>query len=156
MPVPPPSPAMTTSIVGSPDSMAASRASRLSSAGFPSFAHIALEGVPDALVDRFRPYLGLSRGAAVVALLHAPLQISVVECAALDEAVHSDYIRRAAEAYDRAAGFRFEDIPAEAQTVIVSLPQNDHLIASRCQKPGQPKTNKACAAEDDCLHGRTA
>lgn len=78
-------------------------------------------GIAPALIERFQPYLGLRREEAVFTLERAPLTISSAERAALDAAVHADYIRRAADAYDRVSGLRFEDIPAEAQTVIVSL-----------------------------------
>lgn len=78
-------------------------------------------GVPSSLIARFRPYLGLRREQAVFALERAPLTISAAECEALDAVVHADYIRRAADAYDRASELRFEEISAEAQTVIVSL-----------------------------------
>lgn len=78
-------------------------------------------GLGATLMVRFAPYLGLSRMAAVAALQRAPLTIMPAQCAELDELVHAHYIRNAAKAYDRAAVLRFEDIPAEAQTVIVSL-----------------------------------
>lgn len=78
-------------------------------------------GIAPALIERFRPYIGLRREESVFVLERAPLTISADECASLDAVVHTDYILRSANAYDFASGLRFEDIPAEAQAVIVSL-----------------------------------
>lgn len=92
-------------------------------------------GFDDATISRFRPYLGKKRQAAVAALAAAPLTLSNAECDAVDEAVHGDYIRRAADLYDRnTEGLPFAELPQEAQAVIVSLfyqlgspfPSRDH------------------------------
>ena len=78
-------------------------------------------GVSGALIARFRPYLGLRKMDAVLALQSAPLTLSDAECDALDAAVHADYIARAAALFDRYTDLPFADCPAEAQAVIVSL-----------------------------------
>ena len=79
-------------------------------------------GLDDATISRFRPYLGKKRQDAVAALAVAPLTLSDAECDAVDNAVHDDYIRRAADLYDRNTESRsFADQPQEAQAVIVSL-----------------------------------
>lgn len=78
-------------------------------------------GISDALIERFRPYLGKRREDAVDALSLAPLILTDAECDAVDAAVHGDYIRRAAALYDAKAGTPFADCPAQAQAVIVSL-----------------------------------
>lgn len=78
-------------------------------------------GVSDALIARFRPYLGLREMDAVLALQSAPLTLSDAECDALDTAVHADYIARAAARYNADAEGPFADCPPEAQAVIVSL-----------------------------------
>ena len=79
-------------------------------------------GLAPELVALFRPYLGKRRAEAVAALAAAPLELTDAQCDALDIAVHEDYIRRAAIAYDRAMpDAPFALVPPEAQAVIVSL-----------------------------------
>ena len=79
-------------------------------------------GLDPELVALFRPYLGKRRAEAVAALAAAPLELTDAQCDALDIAVHEDYIRRAAIAYDRAMpDAPFALVPPEAQAVIVSL-----------------------------------
>ncbi len=76
----------------------------------------------DAIINRFRAYLGKKRQDAVAALAAAPLTLSEAECDAVDDAVHGDYIGRAADLYDRhTEGLPFVELPQEAQAVIVSL-----------------------------------
>lgn len=81
--------------------------------------------IPPELRQRFRPYLGKRREAARAALAAAPLAITEAQCAALDAAVHGDYIRRAGAVYEsragNAGGAPFAHLPPQAQTVIVSL-----------------------------------
>ncbi|MEG2140889.1 MAG: pesticin C-terminus-like muramidase [Bilophila sp.] len=89
--------------------------------GQQSEAELGRMGVPSGLIARFCPYLGLRREEADFALERTPLTITEAEREALDEAVHADYIRRAANRFDRASELAFEAVPAEAQAVIVSL-----------------------------------
>lgn len=89
--------------------------------GQQSDADLRRMGIPDALIERFRPYLGRRREEAVDALARAPLTLTDAECDAVDAAVHADYIQRAAMAYDAEADEPFAGCPPEAQTVIVSL-----------------------------------
>lgn len=77
--------------------------------------------IAEPLLSRLRPYLGKRRTDAVAALAGAPLTLSDTECDAVDNAVHDDYIRRAAALYDAEADKPFAACPAEAQAVIVSL-----------------------------------
>ena len=73
----------------------------------------------------FRPYLGRRKEAACSCLRLAPFSLTDAQCDALDVAVHSDYIRRAAATYDSraasAGGQPFDALPPQAQTVVVSL-----------------------------------
>lgn len=79
-------------------------------------------GLDSELIGIFRPYLGKKRQDAVAALGNAPLAINESQCDAVNRAVHGDYIRRAADLYDRNTESRsFADQPQEAQAVIVSL-----------------------------------
>ena len=79
-------------------------------------------GLDSELIGIFRPYLGKKRQDAVVALGNAPLAINESQCDAVNRAVHGDYIRRAADLYDRnTKGLPFAELPQEAQAVIVSL-----------------------------------
>lgn len=78
-------------------------------------------GLAGELRTLFRPYIGKKRVAAMRALAAAPLSISEEQCAALNRAVHADYIRRAAALYDRHAEQPFAAIPPQAQAVLTSL-----------------------------------
>lgn len=89
--------------------------------GQQSEADLERMGVSADLRTLFRPYLGRRKEAACSSLRLAPFSLTDAQCDALDAAVHADYIRRAAALYDRHAEKPFEDIPAQAQTVLVSL-----------------------------------
>ena len=79
-------------------------------------------GLERELIDLFRPYLGKKRVSAMQALAAAPLTITESQCDAVNRAVHTDYIRRAADLYDRnTGGLPFAELPQESQAVIVSL-----------------------------------
>ncbi|WP_165177923.1 pesticin C-terminus-like muramidase [Desulfovibrio sp. ZJ369] len=100
-------------------------------------------GIPDALMERFRPYLGKRRQDALAALAAAPLTLTDAQCEAVDAAVHGDYIRRAAALYDRdSAGLPFANVPPQAQAVIVSL------FYQLGAPSGYPKTWKYLCAGD--------
>ncbi|WP_165177479.1 pesticin C-terminus-like muramidase [Desulfovibrio sp. ZJ369] len=100
-------------------------------------------GIPDALMERFRPYLGKRRQDALAALAAAPLTLTDAQCEAVDAAVHGDYIRRAAALYDRdSAGLPFVNVPPQAQAVIVSL------FYQLGAPSGYPKTWKYLCAGD--------
>ena len=90
--------------------------------GQQSEADLRRMGLERKLIDLFRPYLGKKRQDAVAALGNAPLAINESQCDAVNRAVHGDYIRRAADLYDRNTESRsFAEQPREAQAVIVSL-----------------------------------
>lgn len=79
-------------------------------------------GVPDALVRRLIPYIGLKRGAAQDAIKRQALILTSAEVASLDAAVIARYVRDIAARYDRdAPQHRFAELPREAQAVVTSL-----------------------------------
>lgn len=78
-------------------------------------------GVPDTLLDRFRPYLGKRTFTALHALQASPLRITDDECEVLDAAVHGEYIRRAEKKFNGFSTLSFSDIPCQAQAAIVSM-----------------------------------
>ena len=82
-------------------------------------------GLSADLRTLFRTYLGRRKEAACSCLRLAPFSLTDAQCDALDVAVHSDYIRRAAATYDSraasAGGQPFDALPPQAQTVVVSL-----------------------------------
>ena len=79
-------------------------------------------GVPDELVRKLVPYIGLKRVAAQDALKRQPLILTTAEVTALDDAVIGRYVRDIANRYNRDnPATSFADIPREAQAVIVSL-----------------------------------
>lgn len=78
--------------------------------------------IDDDIIALLSKYCLKKRDDAVKILSDAPLTLTDAQCDAVDAAVHDDYIRRAAIAYDRAMpDAPFALIPAQAQAVIVSL-----------------------------------
>lgn len=78
--------------------------------------------IDDDIIAILSRYCAKKGDEAVKALADAPLTLTDAQCDAVDAAVHDDYIRRAASAYDRAMpDAPFALLPAQAQTVIVSL-----------------------------------
>ncbi len=79
-------------------------------------------GVPQALADKFLPYLGRKKATAQAALASRPLALDAAEVKALDDAVIGSYVRRIAARYDRDHPARnFADLPPPAQAVTVSI-----------------------------------
>ncbi|MFI3270833.1 MAG: pesticin C-terminus-like muramidase [Pseudomonadota bacterium] len=78
-------------------------------------------GLPASLVTKFKPYIGLKKADAVEALATLPLCISDAECDEVNACVHSAYIARAQNLYERQSVAKFDDLPCEAQVVVVSL-----------------------------------
>jgi hypothetical protein len=74
-------------------------------------------GLPAALLDKLRPYVGLKKQEAKTALIKSPLLLSVEEAEQIDELIHKRYIDETAALF----GFTFEGAPKQAQAVAVSL-----------------------------------
>lgn len=108
-------------------------------------ADLRLMGMPGELIELFRPYLGKRRQDAVAALAAIPLVLTDAQCDIMDEAVHAAYIQNAARLYNGHAPRSFEDIPAQAQTVIVSL---FYQLGSPYAAPGYRKTWALLCAGD--------
>lgn len=102
-------------------------------------------GVEAALINRFRPYLGLNRRNALNALYAAPLALSPEEADLLDQAVIRAYAKRVEQRYDSTGpALPFAELPKEAQTCIFSL-----LYQLGCQSyPRYPNTWKALVRGD--------
>lgn len=114
-------------------------------------------GLDAGLRTLLRPYLGLQKEAACRQLKAAPLKLTETQCAAIDEAVHEDYIRRAGATYNsRAMNGSFEELPGQAQTVVVSL---FYQLGRYDGNPGYPKLwghlvrQDWAAAADELEHG---
>ncbi|MDR2051131.1 MAG: pesticin C-terminus-like muramidase [Deltaproteobacteria bacterium] len=75
-------------------------------------------GLPAALIDRFRPYLGARQEEARNMLAQSPLTLTPEEVERTDAAVHAKYIDETAELFGRAG---FETAPGDVQAVAVSL-----------------------------------
>lgn len=90
-------------------------------------------GVPDGLLDKFRPYLGKRTLNALYALQASPLRITDDECEALDAAVHGEYIRRAERKFNDSSSLSFSAIPCQAQAAIVSMVY--HLGSPKAKLP---------------------
>ena len=79
-------------------------------------------GVPDALIEKLQPYIGLKKTTAISKLSERPLTIDMEEAQLLDTCVHTGYLERYVRpAFDRAACFAFDDLPKQAQAVVFSV-----------------------------------
>jgi hypothetical protein len=105
-------------------------------------------GLPQTLVDKLVPYTLLRRHAAVEALEARPLRLTKDEADALDMAVRKRVAHGLALRYDAAVSGRraplFEELPAEAQTVLASVTfQYGSRLDLRC-----PLFWRTCVAQD--------
>lgn len=116
-------------------------------------------GLPDAIVNQLRPYIGLKRADAIQKLSALPLTISTDTAALLDECVHAGYLRRyVAPAYERAADVRFDDLPKQAQAVVFSVCFQKGCGGVRKDWPklwGYLVTQNWCAASKELRTGFT-
>ena len=80
-------------------------------------------GVPERVLHKLRPYLGLRGQEAITRLESAPLLLSDGEIETLDEAVIGSYIREVATRYGIQFGRKgaFASLPRQVQAVLVSL-----------------------------------
>lgn len=80
-------------------------------------------GIPEDLLDKLCPYIGLRRSAAIDALERRPLTLSHDEVDILDACVHRTYVERVAKLYDseRVGPALFSECPPQAQAVIASV-----------------------------------
>jgi hypothetical protein len=87
--------------------------------------------LPDGLLERLRPYLGLIGPAAVTQLATLPLVISVAEAQQIDEAFKEPFINRLAASYAKSGGGDFAQLPPQMQTVTASVAFQYGDLASR-------------------------
>lgn len=74
------------------------------------------------LLNILTPYIGLKKNAAIQKLHQAPLVISEDNAKALDHAVHGGYLKRYVRpAYEKKSRVKFDDLPKQAQAVIMSV-----------------------------------
>lgn len=79
-------------------------------------------GLEPGLANRFAPWLGLKKEAAIEKLAVRPLQISEETAARLDACVHAGYLSRYVRpAYEKASHVPFDSLPREAQAVVFSV-----------------------------------
>jgi len=76
-----------------------------------------------ALITKLKPYLGIKGASAQTLLKKTPLSINLAQAQIIDKAVKSSHISQLKLKYNSSAGnkVKFVDIPAQAQTVIVSV-----------------------------------
>lgn len=78
-------------------------------------------GVPEALIAKLRPYLGLRREAADRFLAANPLTLTRAEAQLLTDRVRGDIGLDVARNFNRDSHLRFQDLPPAAQSVIASV-----------------------------------
>ena len=81
-------------------------------------------GLPENLIQKLEPYLGVKKEDAVTLIKDKPLSITDEEAKIIDKKVKAQTTERISKAYDDATPegtANFKDLPAEAQTVIASV-----------------------------------
>lgn len=79
-------------------------------------------GLPARIAELFRPYYGKRKTRAIEVLHKKPLTISEAQARLLNEAVHNGYLDcYVRPAYDGCSAVKFDDVPPQAQAVIMSL-----------------------------------
>lgn len=89
-------------------------------------------GLGRSLLERFRPYLGKRKAAALQALWQAPLGIDRTEAALCERVTLGSYLERLViPAWEADAGASFAHLPWQAQTVIFSLCYHKGIAGAR-------------------------
>lgn len=80
-------------------------------------------GLNDAsLLNILSPYIGLKKDAAIQKLHAKPLVISISNAESIDHAVHGGYLNHYVRpAYEKKSRVKFDDLPAHAQAVVMSV-----------------------------------
>ena len=105
--------------------------------GQTSAAELESMGVPREIIAKLRPYIGLQKTKAVMALYNRPFVLTKAEADVLDAKMHGHHVEMIARRYDKDAGEgAFETLPWQAQAVIFSL-------LYQCGCTGGPKKDPA-------------
>lgn len=128
--------------------------------GQTDFATLTGYGLDPQIAGIFNPYYGKKRDDAIRTLRRWPLVITQDAARLLDEAVHKGYLHRyVIPAYDKESRVKFEDIPSEAQAVVMSICFQKGVGGTR---RGAPRTWQALtrqnwrAASDELINGFTS
>lgn len=80
-------------------------------------------GLNIALINKFKPYLGVKGQSAQALLKKSPLIINSIQAKEVDKAVKSSHVNQLKLKYNTALGNKkkFIDLPHQAQTVITSV-----------------------------------
>lgn len=80
-----------------------------------------LAGLPDSLIKKFSPYLGLIKNDAVFILNKIPLTITEDECDIVNEFAHKESVEYLLTLWNRDSKIPFSSLSDECQTVVASV-----------------------------------
>jgi GH24 family phage-related lysozyme (muramidase) len=110
--------------------------------GQQSAAGLSGMGVPQSLIDKLSPYLGLTGTSAQSYLSSHPLTLTSTEDAALNNAVmNGDFNQLGSQFNDAAPNFNLSDLPWQAQTVLADLGYNLGNLAVKAPNLWDQMTN---------------
>lgn len=90
--------------------------------GAQSEERLRLMGMEDNLINKFKPYLGIKKDAAVALIRKQPLTLTREEALKVNAIVKPFYARDIAAKFNSATkGPKFEELPSEWQTAIASV-----------------------------------
>lgn len=78
-------------------------------------------GIPKSIRDKIRPFFNLKGQAALEALKKNPVELTDDEAKLLSKLIIDRKIKQVQELYDKESKLKFFDIPANIQTVLVSI-----------------------------------
>lgn len=114
--------------------------------GQTDFATLTGYGLDPLIASVFKPYYGKRKTEAINILRRYPLVITPDAARQLDEAVHAGYLKRwVIPAYDKEARRKFEDLPGQAQAVIMSV---CFQLGCAGTRRGAPKTWRYLCQQD--------
>lgn len=89
-----------------------------------------------ALMEKLLPYIGFRKASAIRQLHYKPLEITMEQAEDIDHAVHGGYLNKyVIPAYDKASKVRFDNLPAQAQAVVMSVCFQKGCSGVRCDWP---------------------
>lgn len=90
--------------------------------GQTDFATLTGFGLAADFAHLYDPYYGKKKDRAIDALARRPLVVARDVAVATDQALHAGYLRQwVRPAYERASGAKFDELPKQAQAVVMSL-----------------------------------
>lgn len=91
-------------------------------------------GLPESLVEKFTPYLGLKKYEAVNKLKALPLSLTEADLSIVEATVKKSETDKIIKLFNSSSKVKFECLPANAQTVVASVAYQYGYLPRRAEK----------------------